>query len=89
MRLISSSPNVSFVDAEMQVVSCVVRLLSYVLSLYEEGISQTGGQGTRHFGAGLGGVLKSAELIGESVDALSFAVIQWRTRTLKRTRVQA
>ena len=37
------------------------------------------------FGVGLGGDLKSIDAGGDNVEALSLAVIQCRTRTLKRT----
>lgn len=79
-------------------VAVVVGLFaSCVVSEYEEGTSWSGERGTAPMGGlgigmalrmGLVGALASAKLGPESVEALSFAVIQWRTSTLKRTGVE-
>lgn len=74
-KAISSPSNASF-EAETYVVSCDRILVSYELM---------GGRGTSCLGVGLEGGLMSAVTLPERVPALSFAVIQCRTRTLKRT----
>ena len=84
LGLTASSPNAS-VEAKTTVVSSVPFFDSLEFSSYDEAVSKTRVRGTRRLSIGLGGGLMSADPFPERVAVLSFAVIQCKTRTEKRT----